>query len=222
MKFSSSHSLPHLCSEKTLKLHYWEIVCSYRYLGWQIYIFFLPEFSSATSYLLTCVVSDEKAAAIFLFSFLWWVFLSPSGCFWNFLLVFFSSLSMSSVLCFLCPALGYLCLLNLSFDVVHYFWKMFDHYLFKYSSCFVLSILLLGLQLQVLDDLILSHSSSMLCSIIFHSLFFFVFTFGWFLLTYLQVHWFSPQPAQVYWAYPRNSCKDLYSCPGLTRVIFSP
>lgn len=92
--------------------------------------------------------------------------------------------------------------------------------IFSNISSVLFSLLLLGLQLQVFDDLILSHSSSMLCFIIFHSLFFWVFTFGWFLLTYLQVHWFSPQPVQVYWAYSRNSCKDLYSCPGLTRVIF--
>lgn len=52
----------------------------------------------------------------------------------------FSSLSMSSVLCFLCPVLGYLHLLNLSFDVVHCFWKMYGHYLFKYFFCFVLSL----------------------------------------------------------------------------------
>ena len=55
--------------------------------------------------------------------------------------------------------------MDLEFVILHYFSKILSHYLFKCFFCSILSLLfiILGLQLNVLDYLILSQSSCWPC-----------------------------------------------------------
>lgn len=146
---------------------------------------FLPEHNDAACYLFTCVVSDRKAVVVFVFAPLYVMgFPLPSTATLSsrFSFYLFQQFEYGmSVYIFLNTALGSLRLLNFSFDVFHYFWKIYGFYLFKYFFCLMSSLLSFwDSKYKYLDDLTFPHISLMLCPVCFHSFYFFplVFTFG--------------------------------------------
>lgn len=136
-----------VCSERCLfHFHFWKIDL----LGIEFWVdsvflfcFFKNTLKMWVHFLLACIFSDEKwAVIVYLGSSVYNVSVFPLAVHKTLTLVF-SDLSMIyphvSLFCAVYPVqINYLSFLDLWFDINHYFWKIFSHYISKYF-CPILS-----------------------------------------------------------------------------------